>query len=182
MISRRAPHFFREPGHFPTVLKRALAIAALLFASSGASPARAAENDAQKLMETVGKAVVTIKTSGGKMGSGFIVDPETSLKTQSVDPGLLAIVSRDAAIHRRLGEACERSVEAFRGNRGMASMNAAREIEYLNRQITEADNALTQARFELSQGYGCEFPSFLQKPEPQPSDTRPRNRDHRLGK
>ena len=106
----------------------------------------------------------------------------TSLKTQAVDPALLAMVSRDAAIHRRFGEACERSVEAFRENRGMASMNAAREIEFLNRQITESDNALTQAQFELSQGYGCEFPSFLQKSDPQPGDVHPRNRDHRLGK
>jgi len=421
MISRRATRLFREAGSGPPVWKRLWGVAAVLLASSAALPAQGAENDAQKLMETVGKAVVTIKTSGGKMGSGFIVDRETvvtnfhviagaekaevflsdkshfnvtgfsvvqpefdiailnvklpdksaaqapkiarelpkpgekvyalgaplslsgsisdgivsavrrgdeieaarqlgysadsvwvqmtapispgnsggpivnatgevlglstffdkrgqninfaisarhiatirdaslfvgkqekklselpsmkgleaaggpqnadatldfwktwsrlrtkaraaskghpkapsaqiarlekishaclnfaeevtSLKSRDVDPALLQIVSRDAAIHRRLGEACERSIDALRGNRGMASANAAREIEMINRQISESDNALTQVRFELSQGYGFEFPSFLQKSEPQSGDVRPRNRDHRLGK
>ena len=78
MTSRRVPISFRELNHFPAILPRVLAFAALLLAlSSGASPARAGENYAEKLMETVGKAVVTVKTSGGKMGSGFIIDAES---------------------------------------------------------------------------------------------------------
>ncbi len=96
----------------------------------------------------------------------------TNLKTHDVDPGLLQIVSRDAAIHRRLGEACGRLADASRNSRGMAMANSAREIELLNRQLAESDNALTQFRFELSQGYGCEFPSYLQKSESKKSDDR----------
>src|SRR5579864_2937912 len=77
MISRTSPYVSRDPAASPPVWKRLLVVAAVLLASSAGFQARGAENDAQTLMETVGKAVVTIKTSGGKMGSGFIVDPDT---------------------------------------------------------------------------------------------------------
>lgn len=86
----------------------------------------------------------------------------TSMKTQDVDASLLDIVSQDAAIHRRLGEAWSRSSTAVRNNdvRGMAG--TAREIDALNRQLTESDNALTQVRFALSKAHGIDFPSFVQ--------------------
>ena len=86
----------------------------------------------------------------------------TNMKTQDVDASLLEIVSKDAAIHRRLGEAWSRSSTAIRNNNLRAIDGSAREIETLKRQLTESDNALTQVRFALAKVHGIEFPSFVQ--------------------
>jgi S1-C subfamily serine protease len=57
-------------------LVRAIPLAVLVLgAATGLSVA--VENDAQKLVATVGKSVVTIKTGNGKTGSGFILDKTT---------------------------------------------------------------------------------------------------------
>jgi hypothetical protein len=89
----------------------------------------------------------------------------TNLKTHDVDASLLEIIAQDAAIHRRLGEAWNRSVPAIRDNNQRTMARDAQEIEAYNRQLTESDNALTQVRFALSKAYGVDFPSFFQKPD-----------------
>jgi S1-C subfamily serine protease len=86
----------------------------------------------------------------------------TNLKTQDVDAGLLEIVTKDAAIHRRLGEAWSRSTTAIRNNDVRAMQRDAQEIDAIQRQLTESDNALTQVRVALSKAHGIEFPSFYQ--------------------
>ncbi|MBI3862366.1 MAG: trypsin-like peptidase domain-containing protein [Planctomycetia bacterium] len=88
-----------------------------------------------------------------------------AMTTKDVDASLLDIVSQDAAIHRRLGEAWSRSSAAIRSNNGRAMDVTAREIETLNRQLTESDNALTQVRFAMSKAHGIDFPSFVQGSE-----------------
>jgi hypothetical protein len=41
----------------------------------------------------------------------------------------------------------------------------AQEIDAIQRQLIESDNALTQVRVALSKAYGIEFPSFYQTSE-----------------
>ena len=77
----------------------------------------------------------------------------TNLKTQDVDAALLEIVSKDAAIHRRLGEAWGRSTAAIKSNNPRAMQRDAQEIDATQRQLTESDNALTQVRFALSKAH-----------------------------
>lgn len=110
------------------------------------------------------KARAAIISQQGKVSNAFLSYAEgvTSLKTKEVDAVLLEAVAQDAAIHRRLGEAWKRSVDATQNNRVAGMAGAAREIEVLNRQLAESDNALTELRFALSRAHGCEFPSFLQ--------------------
>jgi len=64
----------------------AAALALLLVVSDRAS---AGETDAEKLVDTVGKAVVTIKTGNGKTGSGYIVDKTTVVTNFHVISGAL---------------------------------------------------------------------------------------------
>ena len=86
----------------------------------------------------------------------------TNLKSQDVDAALLEIVSKDAAIHRRLGDAWGRSTAAIRNNNPRAMQRDSREIDAIQRQLSESDNALTQVRVALSKAHGIEFPSFYQ--------------------
>ncbi len=99
-----------------------------------------------------------------RIAHGFndFADAVTSMKTQDVDGALLEIVSKDAAIHRRLGEAWSRSATAIRNSDLRGMDGSAREIEGCTRQLTESDNSLTQVRFAMSKAHGIDFPSFVQ--------------------
>jgi hypothetical protein len=101
----------------------------------------------------------------------------TSMKTQDVDAALLDIVSSDAAIHRRLGDAWSRSSSAIRNNDLRGQTTTSREIETLNRQLTESDNALTQVRFALSKAHGIDFPSFVQNVESHKNSVDTKDKD-----
>jgi S1-C subfamily serine protease len=99
-----------------------------------------------------------------RISRGFVdfATAVTNLKTQDVDPALVEIVSKDAAIHRRLGEAWGRSTAAIRNNNLRTMQRDAQEIDAIQRQLTESDNALTQVRVAISKAHGIEFPSFYQ--------------------
>ena len=99
-----------------------------------------------------------------RIARGFneFAEAVTTMKTQDVDGSLLEIVSKDAAIHRRLGEAWGRSTAALKQNNLRAMQRDAAEIDAYQRQLTESDNALTQVRVAISKAYGVDFPSFHQ--------------------
>jgi hypothetical protein len=114
--------------------------------------------------KTVPKAKEAKIALHDRIAHGFteFADAVTSMKTQEVDAALLEIVSKDAAIHRRLGEAWSRSSTAIRNGDLRGIDGSAREIEGLTRQLTESDNALTQVRFAMSKAHGIDFPTFVQ--------------------